>query len=70
MHEKNNSNSSCRSGVAFSKQAQFNFRNNEFSHTTIQADNHVGEYPDNGFVNVLQTREMDTHLRSELAMVY
>jgi hypothetical protein len=70
MHQNNNSKSSCRSGVAFSKQAQFNFRNNEFSDTAIQADNHVGEYPDNGFVNGLQTREMDAHLRSELALVY
>jgi hypothetical protein len=43
------------------------FWHSKFRDATIQADNKLGEYPHDGLVNVFQAREMDPHLRRELA---
>jgi hypothetical protein len=57
------------SGFASSKLAQFTFRHNEFRYATIQADNKVGEYPNDGLVNIFQSGGMDAHLPLELPQI-
>ena len=69
MKVRLNSRLTCRSGVAFRKEAQFSFRHSEFCGATIQTDNKLWKYPHDGLVNVFQSGKMDTHLPSELVLV-
>ena len=45
------------------------FRHSEFRDATIQTDNKLRKYPDDGLVNVFQSGEMDPHLRVEFALI-
>jgi hypothetical protein len=46
--------------------SQFLFRNGEARAAAIQADQKLREYPDAGFVQILESGEMDDHLSGEL----
>src|SRR6266850_757128 len=69
MAQRLNSRLTCRSVVAFRQEAQFSFRHSELGGATIQTDYEFWKYPDDGLVNVLQSREMNAHLPGELSLV-
>ena len=54
---------------AFRDRRQFRLRNGKVRAAAIQADQKLGEYPDAGFVQILETGEMDHHLRSEFCLI-
>lgn len=66
MSSKLNFKSHCVNGSAFCKEAQFSFRRDELSGTTIQANNKLREYPNDGTLNVFHARATDARLRDEL----
>jgi hypothetical protein len=59
----------CGSGIAFRELAQFIFRDGKFRGTTIQADQELGEYPDDRLVNIFQSRKMNGDLAVELVSI-
>ena len=68
MAQRLNSRLIC-SGIAFRKLAQFSFRHSEFGGATIQTDNNLWEYPQDGLVDVFKSGELDAYLPDELAPI-
>jgi len=49
--------------------SQFSFRNGEVRAAAVQADQKLGVYPNAGFVQILETGEMDDHLTREFFLI-
>jgi hypothetical protein len=64
-----NSRLTCRGGVSLCELAQFGLRNSKFRGATIQADNNLRKYPQDGLINIFQFGKMDGHLRAEFLLV-
>jgi hypothetical protein len=64
-----NSRLTPRSSVPFRKLAQFSFRDSKFRSATIQTDDNLWKYPQDGLVKVLQAGKMDSYLPCKLALI-
>src|SRR4029077_19391243 len=61
-----------RRGANFQRvrdRSQFPFRNGEVRTAAIQANQKLREYPNPRFVQILETGEMDDHLRGEFSLI-